>query len=71
MKYFAFCEPDPDRVLVLSELELLDQYWDYWSKMMLKANKSPLITPKNCIQDFCVVHWAWEVPEACCKTQKK
>lgn len=71
MKYFAYCEPDPDRVIVLTELEILDSYWDYWSSMMIKVNKAPLITPKNCIDDFCVVHWAWEVTESCWRTLKK
>lgn len=71
MKYYAYNEPDPDRVEVLSETEVLDFYWNYWSTCMLLVGKLPLVTVYNCIDDFCVVHWAWEISEDCYRTLKK
>jgi hypothetical protein len=71
MKYFAYCEPDPDRVEVLSEAAILDFYWHYWSKNMVLVGKLLNVTKKNCIDDFCIVHWAWEVSEDCYRALKK
>ncbi len=45
---------------VLSEQQILDFYWDYWSAAMRNAGKlEGMITPENCIDDFSVVYWAW------------
>ena len=69
MKYFAYLEPDTTKALSL--VEILDEYWVYWSAAMLRVGKSPQITQRNCIEDFCTVHWAWEISEDCWRTLKK
>ena len=68
MQYYKYCEPaDPDNndytpvYVELSENEILDSYYEYWSTRMLKINKLPMITTKNCIEDWAVIHWAWLV----------
>jgi hypothetical protein len=63
MKYYAVLDQEADKPTILSEVEILEFYWDYWSKQMQKVNKYDQINPQNCIEDFCVVHWAWEVTE--------
>jgi hypothetical protein len=71
MKYFAYNEPYPDRVEILSEQEVITFYWNYWSKKMFLAGKLLMATKSNCIDDFCSVHWAWEISEDCYRTLKK
>ena len=45
---------------VLSEEQILDYYWKYWSeKMRDKGQREEVITKENCIDDWAVVHWAW------------
>lgn len=45
----------------LSEQQILDYYWNWWSTGMHNVNKpEELITPENCIDDWVVIHWAWE-----------
>jgi hypothetical protein len=68
MRRFAYNEPSADfsenTVVVVTEQDILDQYWDFWSDAMLHVHKSPMITKENCLQDFVVVNWAWELPES-------
>jgi len=45
----------------LTEEEILQEYFDHWSKKMVKAGKSSIISEKNCIDDWVIVHWAREV----------
>ena len=69
MRTFAYNditgEPDAPghETVVITEAEILDRYYPYWSAHMLKrGGLSPRITPANCIDDFVVVNWAWELP---------
>ena len=62
MKYFKY--QDPTGEYTLSEQEILDIYWPFWyNKMVHKygTNDHPLITRDNCLEDWIVVHWAWQV----------
>ena len=62
-KYWTYVEPgDGDQPVytTLSENEILDFYWDYWSSQMVKAGKDlNNYCPLDCIDDFAVIHWAW------------
>jgi len=44
----------------LSEQEILDQYYDYWSSKMILPwfNDNEDISKEKCIEDWCIVHWA-------------
>jgi len=48
---------------LVSETYILETYYPIWRKRM--ANKmgkdSKLITEENCIEDFCALHYAWEI----------
>lgn len=60
MKYiFSEFDGETHYDVVLTDQEILAEYWDYWAGNMIKrGEKSPFITEENCIADFCVVHWA-------------
>jgi hypothetical protein len=64
MRHFSFNDYDSDALITWSEAEILNYYWDHWKDMMLKRGFSPTsseITEQNCIDEFVVVYWAWEV----------
>ena len=69
MKYYAYNEPvDADckenMVVVLSEKEILDQYYSYWMERVARSRYPPLgaydLSFEKCIEEWVIVHWAWE-----------
>ena len=56
---------EEDVVVECTEKEILDEYWDFWHTAMVKkfGKGHELITEQNCIEDWVVVHWAWEKNE--------
>jgi hypothetical protein len=67
MRYWSIAYPDGNDnniVETLSEDEIIEQYYPYWSgKMIEKFGQEEFDktwSKKECIQDFIVVHWAWE-----------
>lgn len=67
MRYYCYNELTTDKeplVCVLSEKEILDRYWSYWSSKMRERGKpEDQITKENCIDEWVVVNWAWESKE--------
>jgi hypothetical protein len=66
LKRYIYTEFDGDdsRDVILTEKEILDYYWNYWSSAQWSAGVDPIdITPEDCIEDFCIVHWAEEYEE--------
>lgn len=63
MKTYQYDEYDPDggRIVTITEDEIIEKYWDYWCEQMRRVRKSHMIFRENCIDDFIVVYWAWEV----------
>jgi hypothetical protein len=59
MRYFEYSDLDGD--YIISEEQILEEYWDYWRERMERAGKEDLINPENCIEDFCIINWAFEV----------
>ena len=68
MKYYSYPYYDPDpskqRIVTLSEEEIIKEYYDYWQERMIakfgKEHFEANYTEKDCIEDWVVVHWAWE-----------
>ena len=67
MRYWTIAYPgDNDEPITetLSEDEIIAQYWNYWyGKMCEKYGKEHVdknYTRQDCIDDWCIVHWAWE-----------
>ena len=66
MKRYRFIEPGPDDSVVevvLTEDEIISEYWEFWSRKMIEkyGQGHELITASNCVDDWCVTHWAMEV----------
>lgn len=62
LKYWTICFPGEHGQNVIetwSDQQILDSYWDYWCERMEKAGKDPEVhTFQDCIDDWCVGHWA-------------
>ena len=52
----------PDGVETISAQEILDIYWEFWyDGMVAKYGEGHyLITAQNCIDDWVIIHHAWE-----------
>jgi hypothetical protein len=66
MKKYKFIEPgENDEVIetILTEDQIIEEYWEFWSRKMTEKYGSDheFITTENCIEDWCVSHWAVEV----------
>ena len=67
MKYYSYNEySEEDSVVVTkSEKEIIDEYYDFWyDRMCKKFGKEQVdanYTKYDCIDDWIVTHWAWEV----------
>ena len=67
MRYWSFACPDEngkDVVETLSEDEIIEDYYPYWEKKMIEKYGQEEFdktwSKKECIEDFIVIHWAWE-----------
>lgn len=73
-RYFSYSEYDPESplsdenggyIVTLSEEEIRRQYYPWWyEKMCKKFGKEKvdeLYTFEDCLTDWVVVNWAWEV----------
>lgn len=54
---------DLDGEYIVTEEKILITYYPYWVGRMLKVGKLLMATTENCIDDWCVVNWAWEVKD--------
>lgn len=71
MRYFSYNEPHEngtDNVVVTkSEDEIREEYYSYWyEKMCAKYGKEHVdkkYSFEDCLDNWVVVHWAWEVKE--------
>lgn len=65
MKTYCYYEQDCEGVLLITEQEIIDKYWDYWYKKMVKKYgvDNELITLDTCILDWCSDNWAEEMVE--------
>lgn len=67
MRVFQFDNYDENGqcVTTMTEAEIMESYWPYWKKQMEKkfGVGSDLITQAHCLDDWIVVHWAWETSE--------
>ena len=60
-KYIEFIDEDIELVKVKTEKEVLEMYWDSWVSKMKQVEREHLISEENCIQDWVVINWAWEL----------
>ncbi len=61
MRTFLYCDPDGDHYI--TDEQIIREYYPYWAGRMLSVGKILMATQENCIDDFCVGHWATEVTD--------
>ena len=74
MKYYSYNEYDPESeladetggyVVTVSEEDIRKVYWPYWYGRMIdrfgKAHVDNNYSFNDCLDDWIVVNWAWEV----------
>lgn len=59
MKKYRYIDPWTDRTL--TEDEIIQDYWDWWTFKMHEVGKESEISRELCIEDWITTHWAWEV----------
>lgn len=59
MKLYKYFDLEGDQYI--TEAQIIEQYFPYWSQRMEAVNKKHLINYQRCIEDFCVLHYAFEV----------
>ena len=60
-KVWCFLEYGDDFVRFITEEEILDIYWDEWYNRMVALERQDQISLENCIEDWVVTNWAWEL----------
>lgn len=61
-KYIRLTEEEQTEEIVLTEEDILREYWEFWSRKMSEkyGQDHEFITDKNCIEDWVSSHWATE-----------
>lgn len=54
---------DQDGEHEISDVNIIREYFPYWSTQMRRTGKQDEISWRACIEDFCMVHWATPVLE--------
>ncbi len=58
-------EYDNPVIEILTDDDIIAQYWNHWYDRMCKKFGKEVVdsnyTKEDCIYDWTVVHWAWEV----------
>ena len=70
MRYFSYDEPDEDfnnTVVTKSEEEIRKEYYPLWYEKMRKKFGKEVVDRdysfEDCLDDWIVVNWAWEVKD--------
>jgi len=61
MKSYLSCDPDGDQVL--TEDQIIAEFWDYWCTQMRRVGKEDMITRERCLEDWITINWAEEVKD--------
>lgn len=46
-----------------STTQILDSYFRYWCTKMIESGHGDQVSEEQCIDDWCVVHWAVETDQ--------
>lgn len=70
MKYYSYdCydedHPDKGYIVTVSEDEIIREFWDFWYEKMCKKFGKEVVdrdySRQECIDDWVITYWAWEV----------
>jgi hypothetical protein len=45
----------------ITERQIMEEYYGWWESEMRRVGKEHLISEENCLLDYIVVNWAWEL----------
>ena len=62
-KRWSHCLTKGGSVETLTEDEILESYYPYWSARLREVGKEHLISNRRCIEDWCIGNWAWEAKD--------
>ena len=54
---------DLDGIHDVTDAEILETYYPWWASEMRRLGRDHIISEEACIEDWVVVHWAWEIFE--------
>jgi hypothetical protein len=62
MNKFLYFTQESASPVEITEDEILAEYWEFWKEKMIKKYgfNHYLQTHENCIDDWCIVNWAWK-----------
>lgn len=65
MRYYSIAYPvdGADVVEVLSEDDVREQYYKYWTMKMIQNVPNADLSFEHCLEDWMIVHWAQEACE--------
>ena len=67
MRVFKYNEYEDTEPRLITEQEIRVEYWPYWyERMCKKFGKQEVdlkFTFEDCLNDWVIVNWAWEVKE--------
>lgn len=49
-----------DVVETWTEDQIIKAYYRYWAIKMVESGRGNELSRERCIEDWCVIHWAWE-----------
>lgn len=58
--FYCYEEPGSEKIYISKE-RIMKEFFPSWSEKMRKIGKEDQISEKNCIEDFCIVHYAYPV----------
>lgn len=59
MATWLYAELGHDEPLEITEEEILETYYPWWSNKLRTMGRDHLISKEGCIDDWVVVNWAW------------
>ena len=67
MRVFKYNEYEDTEPRLITEQEIRAEYWPYWYERMCKKFGKQEVDTKftfeDCLNDWVIVNWAWEVKE--------
>lgn len=62
-RYIEQGEDENPLTVIMTEKDILDTYYIYWSAEMRRVHRDNFINPEACIVDWVVVNWAEQIAD--------
>ena len=61
MRYFRYNHQDGDKFV--SEDDIINENYMHFFRKMIRLGMSKMATHNECIRNFVIINWAWEITE--------